>query len=314
MPKLHYLQPTRETMIGCITAERPSVLTITSGDTVCYKLLDAGWGLEPLVTFEPQRLKFEPRTEDDGGHCLIGPVIIEGAQPGMTLEIQIGALRPGNYGFTTSSGWDHIVNRRLGLLESQGIIHAWKLDADTMTGVNQHQQRVQLRPFLGVMGMPPEAQGKHSTIPPRFCGGNLDCKELTAGTRLYLPIPVEGAYFYAGDGHAAQGDGEVSVTAIECPIDEVHLTFHVREDMPITQPRAWTPEGWLTFGLHEDLEEAMYLALDDMLALICKQYHISKPDALALASVTVDLRITQIVNGVRGVHAFLPHHAIATGG
>lgn len=311
MPTIHSLEPTRANLRGHFSAEHAPILTIDPGDTVRYRTLDAGWGLEPLTTFDPPRRKFEPRTEEDHGHAVIGPVVIRGAQPGMTLEIQIGTIRPGAYGFTTSSGWQHPVNERLGLLtKGTGVIHSWTLDEDRMIAHNQHGHTVTLRPFMGVMGMPPTPTGKHETPPPRFCGGNLDCKELVTGTTLFLPVPVEGGYFYVGDGHAAQGDGEVSVTAIECPMEQVDLTFYLRDDLSLTMPRAKTAEGWLTLGLHENLEEAMYLALDGMITLIGELYKLPRPDALALASVTVDLRITQIVNGVRGVHAVLPHGAI----
>lgn len=310
MPKQYSLEPTRENTIGHFSAERKPILAIESGDTVRYRLLDAGWNLEPFATIDAPRNQLGPRHEtDDNGHCLVGPVVISGAKAGMTLEIQIGTIRTGTFGFTFAGGWDHPVNKRLGLIE-QGILHTWTLDPDKGIGVNQHGHQVTLSPFLGVMGMPPEATGKFVTPPPRWCGGNLDCKELTSGTILYLPIAVDGAYFYTGDGHARQGDGEVSVTAIECPIDQAELTFIVRDDMPLKSPRAKTPTGWITFGLHEDLEEAMYLALEDMLVLMMEQYQLAKNDALALASVVVDLRVTQIVNGVRGVHAFLADDAI----
>jgi acetamidase/formamidase len=163
---------------------------------------------------------------------------------------------------------------------------------------------------MGVMGMPTNEPGILSTPPPRHTGGNLDCKELIAGTTLYLPIEVAGGLFSVGDGHALQGDGEVSVTAIECSMERVELTFTLLEDFPIQTPHAKTEEGWLTMGVHEDLNEAMFLALEAMITLIQNQHGMDKQEALALASLLVDLRITQIVNGVQGVHAILPHSAI----
>jgi acetamidase/formamidase len=311
MPTIHTLEPERKNLIGCFSREHAPILVIQPGDTVRYRTLDADWGLEPFVSLNKPRRLFEPRTEDDKGHAVIGPVAIQGAHPGMTLEVHIGTIRPGPYGFCVAGGWPHDVNDRLGMGEGhRGVVHDWKLDATTMTGKNQHGHTVALRPFMGVLGMPPNLPGKHSTQPPRYCGGNIDCKELIAGTTLYLPISVEGALFYAGDGHAAQGDGEVSITAIECPMEQVELTFHLRDDLPLTMPRAETPTGWITLGFHEDLLEATYLALDGMLSLIGDLYQVDRADALALASLTVDMRITQIVNRVRGVHAFLPNGAI----
>lgn len=111
----------------------------------------------------------------------------------------------------------------------------------------------------GVYGMPPAKPGVHSTIPPRPTGGNIDCKELIAGSTLYLPIEVEGGLFSTGDGHVAQGDGEVSITAIECPMERVDLSFEVLDDMPLSTPIAKTAAGWVTMGFHEDLDEAMVI-------------------------------------------------------
>lgn len=309
----HYtVQPDRRTLHGTFSREYPTILTIASGDSVVYSTLDAGWNLPP----EPDRaatdppVKFEPRDPDrDRGHALCGPIAIEGAAPGMTLEIVIDEVRPARRGWTSAGGWEHPVHVRLGTTEKE-TLHVWTLDADAGTGRNQHGHEVTLHPFMGVMGMPPVEAGYHSTAPPRVTGGNLDCKELTAGTSLFLPIAVEGGLFSVGDGHAAQGDGEVCVTAIECPMERVALTFRLHPDMALTAPRALTPAAWVTFGVHEDLQEATYLALDAMLGLIEEQYGVERGDALALASVVVDMRVTQIVNGVRGVHAVLPHGAI----
>jgi acetamidase/formamidase len=190
------------------------------------------------------------------------------------------------------------------------VVHAWSLDAEKRIGRNHLGHTVALRPFMGVMGMPPPEPGRHVTSPPRIWGGNLDCKELIAGTTLYLPIPVEGGLFSVGDGHAVQGDGEVSITAIDCGMDRVDLTFDLREDFPIATPHAWTPDAWITLGIGGTLDDAAYAALEAMFRLIGRQYNLERLDAIALASLTVDLRVTQIVNGVVGVHAMLPHGAI----
>lgn len=144
-------------------------------------------------------------------------------------------------------------------------------------------------------------------IPPRFCGGNIDCKELVEGSILYLPIPVSGGFFSVGDGHALQGDGEVSTQAIECPMDVVDLTFTLEDDFNLSMPRANTPAGWITFGFHEDLDEACFIALEGMLDLMEEFYEFERKEAYTLASLTVNMRITQIVNGTKGVHAILPH-------
>ena len=298
-PMRHVLEPDRRTLHGSFSREREPVLTIDPGDTVVFTTLDAGWGLEP---HHPGR--YRPRREigNDGGHALVGPVAIRGAQPGMTLRIDIGELVPGPHGACLAGGWESAWNEALGVV-GDGIVHAYTL-ADGV-GVDQHGRRVALRPFLGVMGMPPDEPGTHSTIPPRRCGGNLDCKELVSGTTLFLPIEVEGALFSTGDGHAAQGDGEVAGTAIECPMERAELTFSL-SDLPVTTPTARTPDQWITMGLDEDLDTAALHALNAMLDLLERELGVSRRDALAYASIHVDLRITQLVNETKGVHACTP--------
>ncbi|MGQ0602443.1 MAG: acetamidase/formamidase family protein [Anaerolineales bacterium] len=307
---IHRIKPERRTLHGKFSRELPPVLTIDPGDTVIYRTLDAGWGLEAPRLDSTERRKFEPRDpERDAGHALCGPIAVRGAQPGMTLAVTIDAIRPGPYGWTFAGGWPHPVNERLSLTEKEFMM-IWSLDPDQLTGRNQFGHTLALRPFMGVMGMPPDEPGLHSTAPPRVTGGNLDCKELVPGSTLYLRVAVAGGLFSVGDGHAVQGDGEVCVTAIECPMEHVQLTFKLLPDLKLSAPRANTPIGWLTFGLHEDLNEATYRALEAMLELMNEQYGFDQQHALALASLVVDLRITQIVNGVRGVHAVLPHGAI----
>ncbi|HEX6292338.1 MAG TPA: acetamidase/formamidase family protein [Herpetosiphonaceae bacterium] len=309
----HTIEPERRTLHGHFSRDLEPVLTIDPGDTVCYRTLDAGWNLEPRTsTVESERpRKFEPRDQErDNGHALCGPIAIRGAEPGMTLAVQIKDVRPGAWGWTASGGWHTPLNERLGVVED-GTFLLWDLDVDRMIGHNQHGHTIGLRPFMGVLGMPPAAPGLHPTAPPRVTGGNIDCKELTAGSTLYLPIAVPGGLFSVGDGHAAQGDGEVSVTAIECPMERVELAFDLLPDLRLTTPRADTPAGWITFGFHQDLHEAMALALEAMLELMQERYGLSRHVALGMASVLVDLRITQVVNaGMLGVHAVLPHSAI----
>ena len=160
--------------------------------------------------------------------------------------------------------------------------------------------------------MPPDEPGVHPTVPPRFCGGNLDCKELVVGTKLFLPIPLDDALFSAGDCHALQGDGEVSSTAIECPLERGELTLTVRDDLELTGPIAWTADAWIALGLGETIDAATVDAVDSMLRLMGRELGLERRDALALASVVVDLRVTQVVNGVLGVHAVLPHGALGS--
>ena len=301
---IYTLEPDEYTHHGCFSPDLLPVLTIESGDTVRLRTLDAEWALEPFTTFTPgdppSGSRAITRVEGPKGHALCGPIALRGALPGMTLAIHIDAVRPGSWGWSWGGG---------DLVDGE-VMHFWTLDAERRYARNQHGHRVGRRPFLGVMGMPPAELRQHSTIPPRLTGGNLDCKELVARSTLYLPIAVPGGLFSVGDGHAVQGDGEVSHTAIECPMDEVVLTFHLHADLHLVTPRVHTAHAWLTFGFDPDLDVAARNALDAMISLMAEQYHLARVDALALASLVVDLRITQMVNQVCGVHAVLPHDAI----
>jgi acetamidase/formamidase len=293
---------------GDFDRDREPALTVDPGDTVRFETLDAWWSAGPYASGHPAERDVVPERRADDGHALTGPIAIRGAEPGSTLVVRIDDVRPGEWGTTVAGGRPTVFNTRTGI-EHEWTVHSWTLDAAAMTGRNQLGHSVTLRPFMGVMGVAPAEPGRHSTIPPRRTGGNLDCKELVRGSTLYLPVAVSGALFSVGDGHAAQGDGEVGGTAIECPMT-VELTFDVRTDRPIVAPMADTPAGWITMGVADTLDDAGFLALNAMYDLMQQRYGLARPDAVALASVVVDTRVTQIVNQVVGVHAVLPHGAI----
>ncbi len=303
----------RSTLHGHFSRDLMPVLTIESGDTVLFQTLDAGWNLEPPpldASLGPT--KFSPRDPDlDRGHALCGPIALRGAEPGMTLAVHIDAIVPGDWGWNIAGGWSSRINDRLGIANAPEHRRQWTLDSAAGIAHDQDGFVVPMRPFMGVMGVAPATPGVHATTPPRPTGGNIDCKELIVGSTLFLPIAVPGALFSTGDGHAAQGDGELSQLAIECPMRQVALTFELLPDRALTMPRATTPAGQITFGFDEDLHTAAMIALEDMLALMGEEVDLGRQAALALASVAVDLHITQLVNGgVLGVHAILPHGAL----
>jgi acetamidase/formamidase len=309
---LHAIPLERRTLHGHFSRELEPVLTIESGDSIAISAPDAGWGIGPPQDAGGTRERFGPRDPElDRGHPLIGPVEVRGARAGQTLVVEIDEVRVGTWGFTDAGGWSTPLNERLGVAEGRPATLVWELDAEAAVGRDQAGRTVALRPFLGVIGMPPSEPGVHPTAPPRVSGGNIDCKELVLGTTLYLPIPVDGALLSAGDCHAAQGDGEVSQLALECPLERAQLTVSVRDDLTLSTPVARTDDAWLTFGFDEDLDEAAALAIDAMLELMGREHGLERREALALASVVVDVRVTQMVNGVRGVHAMLPHGAIS---
>jgi acetamidase/formamidase len=267
---------------GWFSSDYEAVETVEPGGSVSFQARNAGWKWDPVnVTDRPE----------GAGHALEGPFEVRGARAGQTLVVRVDEVTPRPWGETWADG--------------EGFV--WRLDGDWW---QLGERRVRSAPFLGVLGMPPPEPGEHSTIPPRRWGGNIDCKELVAGTTLYLPIPVDRALVMAGDGHGAQGDGEVSGTAIECPLERATLTLGV-EDRDLRSPIARTADSWLAFGFDEDLDAAAEQATQTMLDLMQRELAVTRPEALALASVAVDLRVTQVVNQVKGVHAVLRDDSIS---
>lgn len=311
MPTTHTLPLERRTLHGVFSRELEPVLTIDDGDTVIFQTLHAGWGIIDNPDPFERAPKFEPREEPhDNGHALCGPVEIHGAKAGMTLEVHLKKIVPAGYGFSSGGGYPSYWNELYDLVEGEQFIHFWKLDAEAGTALNQFGVTLPLSPFMGIIGMPPAEAGMHGTPPPRFCGGNLDCRELVAGSRVFIPIAVDGAMFSTGDGHGLQGDGEVSGVAIECPMRHVEIEFKLHPDLILDMPRAETPAGFLTMGLHEDLNQAWLMALNGMLDWMHTLYGFSRKEALSYASLVAHLRITQVVNGVKGVHCLLPYDAL----
>ena len=307
---LHELPFERRTVHGHFSRDLRPVLSIDPGDSVAFSSPDAGWGIGPPTDDGGTRERFGPRDPElDAGHPLLGPVEVRGALAGGTLTVHVDELRVGSWGFTDAGGWPSALNERLGVADGDRHTLVWQLDADAGTGRDQFSRTVVLRPFLGVIGMPPPEPGVHPTYPPRRWGGNIDCAELGVGATLYLPIPVDGALLSAGDGHARQGDGEVSQLAIEAPVARARLTVSLA-DLELENPIARVDGAWLTFGFDEDLDEAAAQAVDGMLELMRREHGFERRDALALASVIVDVRVTQLVNGVKGAHAVLRDDAI----
>ena len=303
----HALSPTPATTVDHLSRDRPPVLTIDPGDRLVVGSLDASGSLE-RQSFPGERVPM--MFEDRRGHCLTGPIAVRGAEPGAMLALRLVDLRPGSWGWTLAAAADTPVTRRLGLLDADPAWLLWDLDADAATGVTQQGFRRDLAPFLGVLGVAPAEPGEHSTVPPRAgSGGNIDCRELVAGSVLYLPVTVPGALLHLGDGHAAQGDGEVGGTAIECAMT-TELVVDLVHDRPLATIHAETPAGRVTFGFDPDLDVAMGDALDAMVSWLSVLHEVDRATALALASTAVDLRVTQVANQTWGVHAVLPPGAL----
>ncbi len=300
---LHELPLTSEHLHGDFDPRRRPVLTIQPGDSVAVSTPDAGWNL-----FEQPRLDSPPDwrqwPHDPGaGHALAGPIAVEGATPEHTLSVRIVAVRPCAWGWTAAGATGTRLERALGIDKGPRLPVVWRFD-EARTLAESTLGAVDLRPFPGVVGVPPPEPGVHSTIPPRRWGGNLDCRELVAGATLLLPVSVPGALLSLGDGHAAQGDGEVAGLAIECGLERLVVEISLL-DGTLRRPRALTPIGPVAFGLGASLDEACEDALINAVDWLQERHGLERKEAVAAASVAVDLRITQVVNGVVGVHALL---------
>lgn len=307
-PCSQHLGPERGMLTDVYSPDRAAVASVKPGEVFVVQSLDSWGHLSPQESPGQARPVVFPARR---GHCLVGPIEIRGARPGQHLAVHLLSLRPDPWGFTRSGGTDTWLNRRLGVADGPSAWLLWSIDAQSGTAANQHGVSVPLAPFLGVVGVSPVEPGEHSTVPPRTAtAGNIDCRELTAGSTLYIPVAVEGALLFLGDGHAAQGDGEVGGTAIECGMT-TELQVSLVEQAPVTTVHAVTPTSRITFGFSSDLNEAMGDALDAMLQWLQGLLSVNKAAALAIASATVDMRVTQVANGTWGVHAVLDHAAMS---
>ncbi len=314
----HRLLSTPQTVHwGYYSAATPPVLRIRSGDVVEIRssMIPGPEMLEraglPADQVEPGLREIYSAAKDrgPGPHILTGPVFVEGAEPGDVLEVRIESIQlalpyalnlfqPG-YGVLP----EDFPYTRLKIVP---------LDAKRMVARFAPGIEVPLRPFFGSMGVaPPPELERISSAPPWIHAGNLDNKELIAGTTLFIRVHARGALFSIGDGHAAQGNGEVDLAALETAlVGTFRLT--VRKGMKLRWPRAETPTHYITMGFDENLDQAIKIALRDLIDFLSETKGLNRDDAYMLASVAADFSITQLVDGKRGVHAMIPK-AIFTG-
>lgn len=297
---------------GYFSAGLKPVLTIDSGERVTMSSVSGAPNQLPPPPFTIPEALPAIHAANAGQHFLVhmctGPVAVRGAKAGQVLQVDIERIEP-------SFDWGYTLIRPLaGALpddfpESR-LFHV-AIDKTRMIGRMPWGQDIPLKPFYGVMAVaPPASWGTIPTPPPRRNGGNMDLKELVVGTTLYLPVFTEGALFSVGDGHGAQGDGEVCITAIETGlVGTFRLT--ARDDMTLQWPMAETPTHMITMGFDPDLDECAKIALRQMIDLISTRNGIDRYQAYALASLTADLRVTQVVNGAKGVHCMLEKRYLA---
>jgi acetamidase/formamidase len=307
----HTLLATPQTVAwGYYSGQSKPVLTVHSGDTVRMQTLSTCGSPERMIANGVKPEDIPPYTapiykevteKGPGGHILTGPVAIAEAEPGDVLEVQILKVD------LDADFACNVFGVGSGFLPTEYPYGRYKvilLDRQKMIGHFAPGIDIPLRPFFGSMGVAP-AGGKIDTAPPFVHAGNLDLKELVAGTTLYIPVAAKGALFQAGDGHAAQGNGEVDITALETYLSGT-FRFVVHKNRRLLWPRAETPTHYISMGFSKDLKEATTLALRDMIAFLMEEKKLSRDDAYMLASVAVDMEITQLVDGNVGVHAMLP--------
>jgi acetamidase/formamidase len=312
-PKTHRLEATPATIAyGWYDAAGTPVLRIASGDIIDVDTLltNTPAGLQragvpadqiqeslKAITDQVPREKRGP-----GGHILTGPVFVEGAEPGDALEVKILSIDLAiPYGYNGCSGFV-----RENCPQPPGPAKIIQLDRTTMTATFAPGIVIPLRPFFGSMGVaPPPAAGRISSNPPGIHAGNLDNKALVAGTTLFIPVHATGALFEVGDGHAAQGDGEVDQTAIETSL-RGRLQLTVRKGMTLAWPRAETATDYISMGTDEDLTKATKIAIQEMIDFLVAEKKLDRTAAYQLTSIAGNVAITQLVDGKVGVHVKMP--------
>jgi len=306
MSRHHLLRSSPETCHwGFFDAALAPVITVQSGDVVTIEAISGAAEVIPPACFDmlPEHeavlAQLQPKL---GPHILTGPVAVEAAVPGDVLQIEIQAVE-----LRQNWGWNIIRPFRGTLPEDFPKTKVWHsgIDVARRIGTLPWGPELALRPFFGIMGVAPAPHlGPQGSIEPREYGGNMDLKELVAGTTLYLPVWTAGALFSVGDGHAIQGDGEVCLTGLETALRGT-FRLTLRKDMKLSLPMAETPTHAITLAFDPDLDDAAKQALRAMIALIVERSGIAADDAYVLCSLVGDVRVTQLVDGNKGAHVVI---------
>ena len=312
--RVHVVPSTKETVqLGVYDTNLAPLLTIDSGDVISFP---DTWShflneMQPGVPVETLA-KLRVSNPGRGPHSIIGPIAVNKAEPGDVLEIRYQRIRPYEWGAV----FNNPGSLGTGLLPQdyeQGQIKYVDLDLRAMKGKFMPNISIPLKPFQGTLGVappdgyiPPLRPGVTSSVPPGPHAGNLDLSELSEGSTLYIPVFKPGALIYTGDSHAVQGDGEISLTALETRMKELRIQVTLHKQKNLAWPVAETDSHWIIIGLDKDLNAAMTLAARNAIKFLAARAKISELDAYALCSVAVSFRVTQVVDIVRGVHALIP--------
>jgi acetamidase/formamidase len=297
---------------GFFDAATPPVAEVASGTEIVVDTISGEpWDLPDDPQFEilaEHREVLAKAERGPGPHHVTGPIAVKGAKPGDVLQVDIldVALRQ-------NWGWN-LIHPLLGTLPGEfprKIMRHLPIDRDRQVVLLPWGKELALKPFFGVLAVaPPPEWGRITTVMPRAHGGNMDNKELKPGATVYFPVFNEGGLFSVGDGHGAQGDGEVCVTAVETALTG-SFRLSVRSDTELARPRAEDADNYITMGFDEDLDDAVRQALRDMIEWIGERHGLKREDAYTLCSLAADLRVTQMVNTVKGAHCVLAKSAVS---
>jgi acetamidase/formamidase len=317
--RVHVIESNDKTVhLGVYDTTLEPILKIDSGDTISFPNT---WShflnqLQPGVPIETLA-KLRVSNPGHGPHSIIGPIYVNGAEPGDVLEVRYKHIRPFDWGAV----FNNPGSLGTGLLAQdfpEGQVKYLKIDFPKMTAEFNSNIHVPIKPFQGTLGLappdgfyPPLSPGVTSSVPPGPHGGNTDLSEMTEGSTMFIPVWKPGALIFTGDSHAVQGDGEINLSALETRMQELRIQVVLHKQKNFAWPVAETPTHWITLGLDKDLNVAMTLAARNAINFLAAHADLTKPDAYALCSIAVSFRVTQVVDIVRGVHAMIPKNLFA---
>lgn len=308
-PKTYILPATPATsQWGVFDNSQAPVLTIRSGDSVAIETMAASYNqVVPGSTIE-QIIQIQTAVANRGPHTLTGPIYVEGAEPGDTLRIHFNKIVPRSYASNNTGPNKGLFPKEF----SDLYVKYFYLD------VNKKQMQfapgiiVPLAPFPGIVAVAREESGQFNSSPPGKFGGNLDLREMTEGTTLYLPVFKKGALLWTGDSHAGQGNGEIDLTAIETAFSEFNVTIDVIKNAPLTWPRVETPTAWIAVGYDEDLNKALDMLKQETISLIKQKRHVTDTEAAKILLANWNCPIAEVVNGVKGTYCIVPKNIHAS--
>ena len=310
--RAHIVPSNGETVVqGLLDPTRAPVLAVDSGDVVVYQNTWTHFlnKLQPGVPAD-ELAAMRKSTPGRGVHSIVGPIAVNGAMPGDMVQLRFVRLETIGFG----ANFHNPGALKTGTLPDEfpdGHVHYFKLDPAQQYVAFDDRIRLELKPFQGTIGLAPDGDKPVSSVAPGKHAGNIDLKDLTVGSSLFVPVIHPGALIFTGDSHALQGDGEVNLTAIETAMKEVRMQVILHKKTPWAWPFAETATHWIALGLDPSVNDALRIALRNTIDFLHQKAGLSRDDAYSLASIGVDFRITQMVDVQNGVHAMIPKSIFA---